>query len=704
VAPSAHGKPGTTGSRLHARSGSPFPRWTRLGACRHLAQGLLRRHYRNSSGAPRKAENAELGQRRRFTPTPSASDRVATVGPAVGQWRHPVRTSARHALPESATSTRSPGKVDTTWTARNVPPAWGTRGIDCSWGEARGLDRVLITWVSPVVLADITSGYDLVRDISLEPGFADLGGFHVQEIRNALTQIVAECGLLPEQAGEALDLVRTFTTLASWDPPSLMSPMKSSSVDPAQSVSADPMDLWFYAVDGRLGQMVIEMELAFAGRLDEHLLARATELLLDTESVLGCRLNVEAPQPRWQPVPSEDRARLVLTDRQDVYDGMRCEGLDAAANVQVALCLWRHDEGDRLLVKMTHAVGDGAALQSLVARLASIYSGLCADPAYQPRPSLQGQRRVEHVFSEVPRRVYRRALWSLVWFLAPRWFPRSYHVLSLPRQSAGGWVPVVARVPAERLPFLSAYAKARGATLNDLFLAAAYRALAREGHWDSTTALRIAITIDLRRWYLPPAYAGSIRNLSSLEFPFLGRDLGTRFDNTLANVSALTRRRKRSRPGLASALMGHYRMLRLGPERILREAGTKPPSAAPGKARRGPIWHTVSAVLSNEGRLDEASLCFGSERPESVHILPPFLALPGVHLSVSSYRGVLAFAAVTPRSGYAAIERFLSTLVEQLPQPAGRPGLSRPAPPGHRRRRTSARSRCGAAARPARRA
>jgi len=76
--------------------------------------------------------------------------------------------------------------------------------------EGRGLDRVFITGVSPVVLADITSGYIVVKDISGEPEYADLCGFHEAEIRTVLEQIIADCDLPPERSGEALDLMRTF--------------------------------------------------------------------------------------------------------------------------------------------------------------------------------------------------------------------------------------------------------------------------------------------------------------------------------------------------------------------------------------------------------------------------------------------------------------------------------------------------------------
>ncbi|NEX17927.1 MAG: AAA family ATPase [Halochromatium sp.] len=76
--------------------------------------------------------------------------------------------------------------------------------------EGGALDRVFITGVSPVVLADITSGYNVAKDITLEPELADLCGFHESEIAVVLDQIIAECGLPAAQAKEALDLMRAF--------------------------------------------------------------------------------------------------------------------------------------------------------------------------------------------------------------------------------------------------------------------------------------------------------------------------------------------------------------------------------------------------------------------------------------------------------------------------------------------------------------
>ena len=56
-----------------------------------------------------------------------------------------------------------------------------------------GLDRVFITGVSPVVLSDLTSGYNVSEMITLQPEFNDLCGFHEAEIAVTLRQIATAC-------------------------------------------------------------------------------------------------------------------------------------------------------------------------------------------------------------------------------------------------------------------------------------------------------------------------------------------------------------------------------------------------------------------------------------------------------------------------------------------------------------------------------
>ena len=76
--------------------------------------------------------------------------------------------------------------------------------------EGRGIDRVFLTGVSPVVLSDMTSGYNVTEDLSVDPDYYDLCGFTEAELRAVLDQITVVHHLDTVQVEKALSLMRDF--------------------------------------------------------------------------------------------------------------------------------------------------------------------------------------------------------------------------------------------------------------------------------------------------------------------------------------------------------------------------------------------------------------------------------------------------------------------------------------------------------------
>ena len=72
----------------------------------------------------------------------------------------------------------------------------------------RGIDRVFITGVSPVVLSDITSGYNVAENIYLKAAFNNLCGFTEAEIATVLEQLAAGNGSW--SVADALETMHTF--------------------------------------------------------------------------------------------------------------------------------------------------------------------------------------------------------------------------------------------------------------------------------------------------------------------------------------------------------------------------------------------------------------------------------------------------------------------------------------------------------------
>jgi hypothetical protein len=74
----------------------------------------------------------------------------------------------------------------------------------------RDLERVFITGISPIVLADMSSGYNVGEHIYLQRQFNELCGFSETEIVQMLTQVAKTCDFPEEQVQQALFLMRTF--------------------------------------------------------------------------------------------------------------------------------------------------------------------------------------------------------------------------------------------------------------------------------------------------------------------------------------------------------------------------------------------------------------------------------------------------------------------------------------------------------------
>jgi len=73
-----------------------------------------------------------------------------------------------------------------------------------------GFDKTFITGVSPVVMSDITSGYNIALNRYLDLRFHQLCGFTSDEIKQCLKEIVSECDMAPEMAEKAYDLMKTY--------------------------------------------------------------------------------------------------------------------------------------------------------------------------------------------------------------------------------------------------------------------------------------------------------------------------------------------------------------------------------------------------------------------------------------------------------------------------------------------------------------
>ncbi|MFZ1641996.1 MAG: AAA family ATPase [Candidatus Contendobacter sp.] len=79
-----------------------------------------------------------------------------------------------------------------------------------SGASGGGIDRTFLTGVSPVALSDITSGYNVAKDLTHLDEYHDLCGFTAGELAEALVDVLAARSLPDEQAPGILDMLQRF--------------------------------------------------------------------------------------------------------------------------------------------------------------------------------------------------------------------------------------------------------------------------------------------------------------------------------------------------------------------------------------------------------------------------------------------------------------------------------------------------------------
>ena len=75
--------------------------------------------------------------------------------------------------------------------------------------QGGGLERLFMTGVSPITLDDVTSGFNIADNLSLEPDFAELLGFTEAEVRGLLERY-RDLGVFGQNVDTALDTMRAW--------------------------------------------------------------------------------------------------------------------------------------------------------------------------------------------------------------------------------------------------------------------------------------------------------------------------------------------------------------------------------------------------------------------------------------------------------------------------------------------------------------
>lgn len=405
--------------------------------------------------------------------------------------------------------------------------------------------------------------------------------------------------------------------------------------------------------------MMIQLELAFPQPLDGDRLARAAALALAVEPVLACRFVDHWQRPYWEEAPAADREVFIEVRSGVEFEAFKLASLDTYSGPRLRVCLWNSSGGACLLIKVCHYVADAAGVRDVARLISSIYRQLDHNPSYQPEPNLAGSRGIEQILRVIPRHTY------------PGLFLQAWHDAQASQRPGGTQTLPIQAGPAEGLNFIHRllpqarvsqmveYGRKYKATLNDLLLAAFFRAMAAVTGWSGERQLRVTTTVDFRR-YLPGRQAAAVSNLSLgiQGWPSLGTHLGADFGATLQKVTAITQKRKQAFLGVETLLMT---LTLLGP--LPHPWGTK---LMKRHIQQLNDQRNTANTFTNLGPITAQDVTFEG-KPSIARILPPPVYPPYFLLGVSGYEGTLTLSSGVYTLQRALAERFLEVMVVELP-------------------------------------
>lgn len=359
----------------------------------------------------------------------------------------------------------------------------------------------------------------------------------------------------------------------------------------------------------------------FSGHLDSDRLSRAVDLSADAFPLIRCGFSETGGRPFWEDkrYTSADMVRLVETEhaKDEVLKFLYRES-DAVNGPQLRAGIVRGEKNDTLCITINHMLCDAAGFKDYLYLLSSIYNGIGEGPGYRPA-SAMNNRKIKQVLKALPRRERLNMM-----FQKGVTGEHDKTAFSFEGNLENPFIEM-RTIPRERFRLLRSCAKAHGATVNDVMLAAFIRVL-----YDMFgRVIAVPCAVDLRK-YLPGRRADGICNLVTNLTCDIGPDLGTSFEDTLAKVNAAMSREKTN--------VGCIKSLAL-----LETAFQVLPYPAV-KSILENTYANAPIAFTNIGILDKERLCFGEAETTGAYMMGSIKYNPYFQLAVSTFDDEMTFS------------------------------------------------------------
>jgi len=367
------------------------------------------------------------------------------------------------------------------------------------------------------------------------------------------------------------------------------------------------------------------------GQLDLQKLGLAMRYLLLQNPLLACELRIERGVPRWRHRPERARqaapqliSTLMPEELMNDYPGTLVAGKGHTFEVRV----FRNDQRDALGITVDHTAADAAGCLEIVAQLGRLYTQMQDGERFVIGEAHKRPRSLDSVRAQLGR------MQCLLSMANPGVFRARWQFPAGTTGTVRKPVYLFRHFDARCRGGLRAMSRMHNATVNDLLLAAMFRALLETLPAGQARHLPVQFTADLRR-YLPARQRGRIANLSGSGCVWLDAHRAGSFKTLAEQTHRAMQRAKERRAGTGSSFWLEllFAINLKGAGRILQRAF----DASRSSGRANPL-------LTNFGMIDESRLTFGSLKPQHACITAPNLLAPGLVVGASSFRDRLTLS------------------------------------------------------------
>ncbi len=443
-------------------------------------------------------------------------------------------------------------------------------------------------------------------------------------------------------------------------------PTYNSTINSSKTIPANGYDIYNYLAKYGMASFQIQIIMKLDGKLNFERLVRSVRLSFDVEPVFGCRF-VNSNPPHWKQFDAIDNIKFCTLKETDNLEESIQKFLESPMDMDrdpmVMIELIRYENYDTLGLKINHVCCDGVGAKEYIKLLSDIYTRITnEDNAFVPKPSMRDRKDHNNLLSTLSKFNPMKSYTLLQQIPLTTWkFPWN-------NIKIGDTGFITCRLPQGFLDTLNTYAKARGATINDLLLTAIYRVMFDISKPPYGIPMDVAVTTDLRR-YLPDKKAKAIRNFSSGITIKIDRKANELFEETLSRVMEVTNNFKNRHPGLANAIRVEY-LEKMNFHQIC--AYYKALSQIVDLVSQNPFFvlNRCSPVLSNIGYISKSLIKFGENTVNDLYCYPPAIRAPGMLIVAGTYNEIitLSIGYYKPSVRKTDIEKLLNKIRDELIQ------------------------------------